>query len=671
MVCGNNVVEVGEVCDDGNTDNGDGCDPTCQFQNVVSLVAGVADGKGWADGTGFEARLDGPSAVATDQVFVYFGDACTVRRYDPTTKKVLTLAGARDDCAPTDGIGSAARFAPISDIEFFPNAASGVLYITGGSALRKLDLDTNTVSSLPGVAGSGTVSGDGISSDATHLYLVDNSNGLRSVLLSDKSTVLIADINKLGSVCSDVVPAGSDFYLTCGVVVLKVTPGAMPNTPTVTTFAGGAPGCAEGALPTQALFTSLNHLVGGAGTDLYATDDVCDVVWHITPGGVFLQAGKPGVAGHDDGNSGLKSATFDGPNGLATINNLTFVADTNNRLLRDYSAFAVETDVGVFGPGVLQGTTKLGPMPILGSPVFVIDNGTTPLVATFNVNGAVTALVDTKTGIASQFYPDALLGVIIGKTLYATPGKGDGTIWSYPLDGSMPTLFAGKANAQNLPPMDGPKELAILSANFMATDGTNLFFADTSGTLREVDMAKSQVVTLAGTPGSNEVVDGVGAAAHIATLGGLTCDGPNLYFIDGTLNSSVPGSVIRKLVVATKEVTTIAGKSDTQGAVDGIGAAARFAGARSLTTDGHALYIADPGQGLTAAGGDGNGPTVRELELATNRVTTMVGARGQWTWRPGVGTAAALNTPASIVFDKVDHLLLLVDLYEDVMLKVR
>jgi len=33
--CGNNVLDVGELCDDGNTvDDGNGCSSTCQFNNV-------------------------------------------------------------------------------------------------------------------------------------------------------------------------------------------------------------------------------------------------------------------------------------------------------------------------------------------------------------------------------------------------------------------------------------------------------------------------------------------------------------------------------------------------------------------------------------------------------------------------------------------------------------
>src|SRR5471032_871374 len=34
--CGNGVVDPGEACDDGNTNNGDGCSSTCQTENIAT-----------------------------------------------------------------------------------------------------------------------------------------------------------------------------------------------------------------------------------------------------------------------------------------------------------------------------------------------------------------------------------------------------------------------------------------------------------------------------------------------------------------------------------------------------------------------------------------------------------------------------------------------------------
>ncbi|MEP6862757.1 MAG: myxococcus cysteine-rich repeat containing protein [Deltaproteobacteria bacterium] len=39
--CGNGVVDPGETCDDGNTNNGDGCSSTCQTENTAAPRVGV------------------------------------------------------------------------------------------------------------------------------------------------------------------------------------------------------------------------------------------------------------------------------------------------------------------------------------------------------------------------------------------------------------------------------------------------------------------------------------------------------------------------------------------------------------------------------------------------------------------------------------------------------
>ncbi|MCB9851929.1 MAG: PQQ-dependent sugar dehydrogenase [Phycisphaerales bacterium] len=48
-VCGNNLVDVGEECDDGNTNDGDGCDSTCHSENIPG-ADNCADAPPIADG---------------------------------------------------------------------------------------------------------------------------------------------------------------------------------------------------------------------------------------------------------------------------------------------------------------------------------------------------------------------------------------------------------------------------------------------------------------------------------------------------------------------------------------------------------------------------------------------------------------------------------------------
>ena len=179
-------------------------------------------------------------------------------------------------------------------------------------------------------------------------------------------------------------------------------------------------------------------------------------------------------------------------------------------------------------------------------------------------------------------------------------------------------------------------------------------------------------MTLAGADGTDDEVDGIGAAAHFGGPAALACDGTNLYIIDG--GNSVPNNVIRKLEIATGMVTTLAGKAGVAGDVDDIGAAARFNGLRGMTTDGTSLFVVQAGEGpfsTNFVAGDLSGPVVRQVELASGRVTTMAGTRGVWTCRPGVGAAAAFNVPLGISYDSFSHSLLVADGAEDVVLRIK
>jgi cysteine-rich repeat protein len=682
-VCGNGILEAGEVCDDHNSDNGDGCDPTCQFTNTVSIIAGTPSGQGYADGPGSTARLVQPNGVTTDQTYIYFGDHCSVRRYDPATKTVTTIAGTTGNClSSTDGVGSAAIFTQISDLEFVPNGGKGVLYIGGDPALRKLDLATNGVTSVAGVPGVDNGSrGDGLgsSSDGSTLYLVDVANGLRSLNIAGGGSTQIATLAQLGNArCFDVVMSGGAYYLACSDAILKVVAGT--PAPTVTTYAGAAnvAGCTpSNSTLTAARFQNVNNLIVDASGDITATDSVCDVVWSITPGAngaTVVVAGTPGSAGHSDTPSKLN-----GPTGVTLFGgDQYFVVDSGNQMLRSYNAFSTSTVAGVFSPGLAQGTADLT-VPTFVTPFFISANGDSPIIAEAFATNALSFTLDITKGTATQFNSATVVGTVLGGNLYgAVYGSTDQTIWAYPLDGSAPSHYAGAVNSGSTV-MDGSFTTALLRPGQFANDGANLYFTDNSHTIRKVDIKNQQIVTLAGTVDSSDVVDGIGSAAHFGVPTTIACDGANLYVLDGI---SKPGTIVRKIVIATGAVTTLAGTADMTGAVDGIGAAARFAGGFSLATDGHAVYVTDPGGGASAGtgqvGGPGsntigdlNGPTVRELDLATQRVTTMVGTRGQWTARPGVGTQAVMNQPYGIAFDAISHVLLVTDIAENVVYKIK
>jgi hypothetical protein len=174
------------------------------------------------------------------------------------------------------------------------------------------------------------------------------------------------------------------------------------------------------------------------------------------------------------------------------------------------------------------------------------------------------------------------------------------------------------------------------------------------------------VKTIAGNPDPAVVDtnDGTGMAGHFGAPSMLANDGKYLYVADVTFagQGTPPPNVIRRVEIATGKVETIAGAFGSAGHVDDVGTAARFSGIVSLACDGTSLFIGD-----AEAFGDRPrhiGPTVRQMVLATGSVTTMLGAVGQQTLKPGVGTAARVHWPSNLVFDAATHTMFFYDFYE-------
>jgi sugar lactone lactonase YvrE len=143
----------------------------------------------------------------------------------------------------------------------------------------------------------------------------------------------------------------------------------------------------------------------------------------------------------------------------------------------------------------------------------------------------------------------------------------------------------------------------------IATDGTNLYVADTANnTIRKIVISTGVVTTFAGKAYNIGSADGVGAAASFMGPKGITTDGKNLYVTDSY------GSTIRKIVISTGKVTTLAGAAGKAGYADGIGASARFNEPIGITTDGKNLYVTE--YGLSS---------VRKIVISTGVVSTLAG----------------------------------------------
>ena len=153
-------------------------------------------------------------------------------------------------------------------------------------------------------------------------------------------------------------------------------------------------------------------------------------------------------------------------------------------------------------------------------------------------------------------------------------------------------------------------------------------------TIRKIVIATGEVTTLAGTAGSYGSTDGTGIAALLQYPFGITTDGTNLYVAD------TGNYTIRKIVISTGEVTTLAGTARSYGSTNGTGTAARFNNPFGITMDGTNLYVADTGN-----------HTIRKIVIATGEVTTLAGIAGSYGSTDGTGTAARFNNPFGITID--------------------
>jgi YVTN family beta-propeller protein len=150
-----------------------------------------------------------------------------------------------------------------------------------------------------------------------------------------------------------------------------------------------------------------------------------------------------------------------------------------------------------------------------------------------------------------------------------------------------------------------------------------------------MDLSSNAVSTIAGRafPSSS---DGVGDAAgfYAPKAVAVSPDGKTLYVSDSGNN------MIRKIDLATKTVTTVAGKGAlASGMDDGIGSAASFREPRGLaiTQDGSILFVADTKNNL-----------IRKIVLATNSVSTLAGHPGFPGTEDGAGTSAFFNQPVTL-----------------------
>ncbi|MBC8259352.1 MAG: fibronectin type III domain-containing protein [SAR324 cluster bacterium] len=340
-----------------------------------------------------------------------------------------------------------------------------------------------------------------------------------------------------------------------------------------------------GSLSSEVSATPTNPLLGGAiqGTALSLSTEVTTL------------AG--GTSGYTDATG--TSAKFDTPAGITTDGTNLYVTENGNHTIRKIviSTGVVTTlagTAGTSGSNDATGTSATFRQPKAittdGTNLYVADTGNNKIRKIVISSGVVTTLAgtgssgttDNTTGTNAQF--NYPIGITTDGTNLYVADRDNRAIRKIVISSGFVSTLAGTMG------IIGSTDATGTSAKFynpqdVTTDGTNIYVADGKNTIRKVVISSGVVTTLAGTYNSSGTTDATGADARFKSLYGITTDGINLYVTSSS-------NKIRKIVISTGVVTTVAG-SGTAGSSDATGTSAQFYTPYKITTDGTNLYVAE------------------------------------------------------------------------------
>ncbi len=579
--------------------------------NTVSTIAG----SGATDGTGANASFSDPTGIVKYGSDIFVADTFnhTIRKIDTLTGVVTTIAGTAGSSGSTDGTGATAKFYQPAGIT--TDGANLFVSERLNHTIRKIVISSGLVTTIAGTAGvSGSTNATGaaarfntpkgIATDGTYLYVSDwGNNTIRKIVMASGAVTTIAGTPGVeGS--ADGTGTAAQFNEPYGITInganlfvadagnntirkIVISSGA------VTTIAGTA--VESGSTDGTGIAARFNRPYGidTYGDNLFVTDSLNHTLRRIviSSGAVTTIAGKVGVSGFIDGTGA--AARFNGPYSSTTTDGITiYVSDSYNNVIRkvDLSA-AAPVVTTIAGSNSVDGT---GSKAKLNQPTSIATDGANLYFTEYFSN--IIRKVVISTGVVTT----------IAGTQYGY-GSADGV---------------GTAASFNYP-------------NGITTDGVNLYIADTNNhTVRKMLISSGVVTTVAGMAGVSGSTDGTGAAARFNFPLGIATDGKNLFVTDGHNNT------IRKIVISSGVVTTIAGTAGVSGSVDGIASEARFYEPYDITTDGATLFVTDS-----------NNNTIRKIVISSGVVTTLAGTAGASGSTDGTGTAARFNWPAGITTD--------------------
>ena len=654
-----------------------------QFLAQVTTLAGKPR---YVDGTGSAARFYDPHGIATDGANLYVADSGnhTVRQVVIATGAVTTLAGKPGQVGDDIGPGSTARFAGPGGIAV--SEGYGYVADTGNCSIRRIALTTGWVTNLAGVSGSsGSTDGlgnaarfcypSGIATDGVYLYVADTNNDtIRKIEIATRTVTTVAG-SPSSNGTADGMGASARFFHPEGIAVSGASLFVSDTmnhsirriviaTGAVTTLAGspGSEGSADG-FGSTARFCYPGGIVA-VGGDLYVADRWNHAVRKINveTGEVTTIAGSLGSSGSTDG-IGI-SARFNGPTGIVTDGSHLFLTEVGNDTVR---ALDVGTGSVTTIAGSAPGSDGAGSAARFDFPSGIATDGTSLYIADTNgdtirriaiATGDVATIAGVSgsagsadgTGSAARF--SSPWGIAIsGADLYVADMDNHAIRRVEIVTGVVSTVAGAAGSSGNSDGTGGAARFNKPSG--IAAQGDYLFVADAENhTIRRIAIATGEVSTLAGVPGSYGRTDGIGSSARFDNPYGIAALGPDLYVADRDNHA------IRRIAIDTAEVTTFAGSSISGGYDDGAGGSARFIYPVGIATNGIDLFVTDT-----------NIMAIRRVIVAEAIVTTFAGSPLFSGFVDGVGSEARFDSPCGIATDGTN--LYVADSYNDAIRAIR
>jgi hypothetical protein len=201
---------------------------TVATSRLLSVFAGSPGQRGLADGEGSAARFGSPAGMASDGRNLYVSDLYyrNIRAISLSTGTVRTLAGSTEvkgSSGIVDGQGGAARF---NQLDFLATDGS-YLYVLDGDLLRKIDVNTGNVTSVPtALATTDPLKADpaaerelrivnGIATDGRYLYALGNASVRKIDIFTGETAILAGSCHR--NAASDGVGTAAVFRWPTGI----------------------------------------------------------------------------------------------------------------------------------------------------------------------------------------------------------------------------------------------------------------------------------------------------------------------------------------------------------------------------------------------------------------------------------------------------------------------